>query len=302
AGRGAQARRLLATPRARTHLGDFAAMWTGADGILTADKQPSQFPADSASLRAAMRTETAQLFAHVVFDGTHRVDELYTANYSFVSGELATHYGLAAPQATPSRITYPDGSRSGILGHASILGTAAHSDQSSPIRRGLFVRRNLLCQELPPPPPDVGSAPQVDPHATTRERFAQHTSNPACASCHRHIDPVGFGFERFDALGRLRDSENGRPVDPAGDMTDVEALGAGTSAPFQDLAALGRTLAGSKAAHACLARQAYRFTRGLLEQDPCVTLPYEEHLRQAGGDIRELLVELVSSNDFAERR
>jgi hypothetical protein len=148
----------------------------------------------------------------------------------------------------------------------------------------------------------VGGVPKIDPNATTRDRFAQHTANPFCASCHKHIDPVGFGFERFDAMGKLRDTENGKPIDAKGDMTDVEGLGKGTSAPFSDLSTLGKTLGASKAAEACVAKQLYRFTRGVMEDDMCTTRPYEARLAAKGGDIRELLVDLVSSDDFTVRK
>ncbi len=302
AGREREARRLLATPRAREHLGTFALQWLGAEKIAEVDKQASIFPDDSPALRASMREETKRFFTHVVFDGTHRTGELFSAKYTFVDDKLAKHYGMSAPTAPFARSEYPDGLRAGVLGHASVLGTNAHSDQSSPIRRGLFVRRNLLCQEFPAPPPNAGGVPKVDPAATTRERFAQHTSNAFCASCHQHIDPVGFGFERFDALGKVRDSENGKPIDAKGDMTDVERLGAGTHAPFANLSELGKTLSESRAAEACMVKQLYRFTRGAKEDDVCVTRPYEVRFGERGGDIRELLVDLVTADDFTVRQ
>ncbi len=302
AGREKEARRLLATPRAREHMGTFALQWVGADKIGEIEKQASLFPDDSPELRASMREETKRFFSHVMFDGSHKASELFTANYTFVDSALAKHYGMAAPGKPFDKKEYADTSRSGLLGHASVLATTAHSDQTSPIRRGLFVRRNLLCQELPPPPPNAGGVPKIDPAATTRDRFAQHTANPFCASCHQHIDRVGFGFEKLDALGRVRDSENGKPIDANGDMTDVEGLGKGTHAPFTDLRSLGKTLAESRAAEACVAKQMYRFTRGVTEEDSCVTRPYEARFTERGGDIRELLVDLVSSEDFTVRK
>ena len=303
AGREREARRLLATPRARAHLKAFALQWLGAEKIAEVEKQPALFPEDSPELRASMREETGSFFAHVVFDGSHRTSELLSASYTFVDDRLARLYGMpAVPAGRFERRDYPDKLRAGVMGHASVLGTLAHSDQSSPIRRGLFVRRALLCQELPPPPPNAGGVPKVNPGATTRERFAQHTANASCASCHQHIDPVGFGFERFDALGKVRDTENGKPIDARGDMTDVEGLGAGTHAPFSNLSELGKTLAESKAAEACMVKQLYRFTRGEREASVCATRPYEARLADRGGDLRELLVDLVSADDVGVRR
>jgi hypothetical protein len=304
AGREKQARRLLASPRLRDTLGTFALEWLGAESIGDVEKNAALYPDDSPALRASMREEAKRFFNHVVFDGSHRASELFTANYTFVDGRLAKLYGMQAP-ADPSafeRRDYPDRARAGVMGQASVLATTAHSDQTSPIRRGLFVRRNLLCQDLPPPPPNAGTVPKIDPSATTRERFAQHTANPFCATCHRHIDPVGFGFERFDPIGRLRDTEGGKPIDAKGDMSDVEGLGTGTHASFTDLASLGVTLGASHAAEACVAKQLYRFTRGVKETDGCATKPYEKRFAEHGGDVRELLVDLVSSEEFTVRK
>jgi hypothetical protein len=241
----------------------------------------------------------------VLFDSSHEVSELYDAPYSFLNEGLAGLYGVPGIQGDALRKTpWGDVPRAGILGHASVLGTAAHSDQSSPIRRGLLVRRALLCQEFGAPPPNAGGVPRVEPGATTRERFAQHSSDPACASCHTYIDPVGFGFERFDGLGRARNTENGRPIDAQGDMVDVERLGAGTHAPFSSLPELGRTLANAESTKTCFAKQYFRFVRGYRESsdDLCGIQSLRDRLEAHGGDVRELLIGIVTSPDFMRRR
>jgi hypothetical protein len=199
-------------------------------------------------------------------------------------------------------VKYPDAMRSGVLGHGSVLATTAHSDQSSPIRRGLFVRRRLLCQEFAPPPPNAGAVPKVDPAATTRQRFAQHTSNPTCQSCHQYIDDVGFGFERLDAVGRVRSTESGKPIDAQGDMNDLEGFGKGTHAPFATPGELGKILAASDAAKACVTRQVYRFARGHLDDDVCAVAPIQRRFLEKGGDLRELLVAVVTDPAFVVRR
>src|SRR5690606_9777345 len=136
------------------------------------------------------------------------------ADYTFANADLAEIYGMSGATGSELvRTPWPDGARAGLLGHASVLASYAHSDQSSPILRGLFVRQTLLCQSVGSPPPNAGGVPEVDPSATTRERFRQHTDDDFCRSCHQYIDGVGFGFERFDALGRLRETENGHPID-----------------------------------------------------------------------------------------
>jgi hypothetical protein len=291
----AQARRMLADPRARDAIGTFAEQWLGAETVTTVVKQASDF---DAPLRQSMLDETRTLVQSVVFDGSHKIGELFTANYTFVDAKLAGFYGLNGT----GKVTYPDGTRAGILGHGSILATTAHSDQSSPILRGLFVRRRLLCQEFPPPPPNAGGIPMVDPNATTRERFAQHTANPFCHSCHQYIDPVGFGFERFDPIGRVRDQEAGKPIDSQGDMNDVEGLGKNTHAPFASLAELGQTLASSDSAKACVVKQYWRFVRGRIDDDVCSVQGITKHFSETGGDLQEMIVSVLTSPDFVVRQ
>ncbi|CAN5888816.1 hypothetical protein BH11MYX4_BH11MYX4_48060 [soil metagenome] len=297
-----EARRLLASPRARAMVATFAEQWLGGEGVLqvTKSEQAYPFPAD---VRAAMREETRRFVTHVVFDGSHSLDELLTANYTFANETLAKHYGLPGVVGSDLRqVPYGDPARAGVLGEGSILATTAHSDQTSPIRRGLFVRRRLLCQEFAPPPPNAGSAPRVDAAATTRDRFAQHTANAFCKSCHQYIDGVGFGFERLDAVGRLRDAEAGKPIDSSGDMNDVEGFGKGTHAPFANLTELGHILASSDAAKSCVVRQVYRFARGRLDDDICETAGIKQRLGERGGDLRELLIGVATDPAFVVRK
>lgn len=297
-----EARRMLADPRAREVAGDFALMWLGVDGLGDVTKQAAMFPAWSPALAHTMREATRRFVVEVIFDGSHGVGELLTADWGYADAELARIYGVSGPSgAALERVTRPG--RAGVLGEASVLARYAHSDQSSPIRRGLFVRTNLLCQSFPPPPAEAGGVPDVDPGATTRERFAQHTEQARCASCHRFIDPVGFGFERLDAIGAWRETEAGLPIDASGDMADVDGLGTGTSAPFESLPELAATLAGSEAAPACFVRQYYRFARGFREtaEDRCAIRALVARFREHG-DIRELMIDVVRSPDFARRR
>jgi Protein of unknown function (DUF1592)/Protein of unknown function (DUF1588)/Protein of unknown function (DUF1595)/Glycogen recognition site of AMP-activated protein kinase/Protein of unknown function (DUF1585) len=305
AGVETQARRLLADRRSREAVGQFALQWLGAEEILVSDKDASLFPDLSADLRASMVEETRHFVENVVFDSTHGIDELLRADYTFVDGALAALYGIPGVTGkTLQKQKYADPYRTGLLGHASLLGTYARSDQTSPIKRGLFVRRRLLCQDLPPPPADVPPVPAVDSKATTRERFRQHTSVPGCASCHRYIDGIGFGFERFDAIGRLRDKDNGQPVDATGTMNDVEGLGTNTSGAYTDIRGLADVVTASTAAKSCLATQYYRFLRGMFEteQSLCALGQIQTRFRDSGYDIRELIIALTQTSDFTTRR
>jgi len=290
-GVAAEARRMLDDDRAAPLLEAFAAQWLGAEGVLLTE----------AELKADMLAETAGFFRWVVSEGSGTLEELLTADYTTASAALAAAYGAGSPDSD-GLVTLPP-ERSGILSHAAILATTAHSDQTSPILRGLFVRGNLLCQELGAPPPSAGGVPDVDPDATTRDRYEQHTADPTCYACHQYIDPIGFGFEHFDQLGQWRETENGMAIDASGDMNDVEGLGTGTSAPFEGLPELAATLAASERAYTCFTLQTWRFALGGLERevDACALEELGEAFLGAGGDIRELLVALAASEGFVTR-
>ncbi|HNN96672.1 MAG TPA: DUF1592 domain-containing protein [Pseudomonadota bacterium] len=303
-----QARRMLADPRARAQLGDFALQWLGVERVANLDKRGDLFPAWNGDLRQSLLTETRSLFSHVVFDASGELGELFTADYSFVNEGLARLYGLDAVSGTAlqrRQFGSAGGTRRGLLGHGSVLASYAHSDQTSPIRRGLLVRRTLLCQELPTPPPNAGGVPAVDSAATTRERFRQHTQNPFCKSCHQFIDGVGFGFERFDAIGRARDSERGVPIDDSGDMNDLSGLGSGQAGPYRGLSELAGRLSTADRLRSCFVRQTLRFSRGERE-DVAADLCQMERLRtqfQASGyRIRDLWIALSQQPEFLFRR
>ncbi|MCB9756363.1 MAG: DUF1592 domain-containing protein [Myxococcales bacterium] len=302
----AQARRMLADPRSREVVARFAEQWLGVESVATLEKSAALFPGFTADVRAAMSHETRAFVEHVVFDSSHGFDELLTADYTFADAALASYYGVAGgPDAVGefAQVSLP-ASRAGLLGHGSVLASTAHSDQSSPVRRGLWVRRRLLCQELGQPPPDAGGVPEVDPDATTRERFRQHSESPGCFACHQYIDELGFGFERFDAAGRYREQENGQPVDGAGLLNDVEGLGSGTEVQFQELRGLADALVAADSARACFARQYYRFASGALEQsqDACAIAAVEQRWAEAGYDIRELIIAIILSPGFTQRQ
>jgi len=301
----AQARRLLGDPRAENVIGEFALQWLGVEKILTTNKNQAMFPDFDVATRQAMAEETRQFVSHVVFGSSHKYDELLLADYTFANDRLAGIYGLSGVSGSAlRRVTYPDGQRSGLLGHASVLASYAHSDQSSPILRGLFVRNKLLCQSLGAPPPNAGGVPEVDPNATTRERFRQHTADPFCHSCHQFIDDVGFGFERFDAIGQLRQVENGQPIDATGNMNDVEGLYTDTDAPYANEAELAAILADSQAARSCFTRQYLRFVIGELEDDAdaCTLRALDDRFAETDGDIQALMIAVTTSDTFVLRR
>jgi len=194
--------------------------------------------------------------------------------------------------------------RLGVMGQRSVLTATSHSDQTSPIRRGLWVREQLLCQTFPVPPADVGPVPEIDPDATTRERFAQHTEDPFCAGCHELIDPVGFGLEAYDAVGAFRAEENGQPIDTTGELLGLEDLYDEQAWSFEGLPGLADILAASTSARRCYVTQSWRFATGRLEEpeDACTLGALDASFEAADGDLRELLVQWAASPEVALRR
>ena len=291
-----QARRLLEDPRSRRTMERFAAQWLGAERILTVDKHPDRFGALDAQLRQSMLEETQRFFSHAVFEAGF--EALFLADYTFADERLASFYGLSSQ----GRVELGS-ERVGLLTQGALLGAFAYSDQTSPVHRGLFVRERLLCQPLGVPPPGAGGIPEVESGATGRERFSQHSSDPTCAACHRLIDDVGFGFEQFDAIGRYRDSEAGRPIDHSGIIRDLEGPGSQTEQAFSTPRELAELLAGSESAKRCFSTQLYRYARGALEADGdgCSLLQLQQQLLQSD-DLSALLVAVTQTPAFRYRR
>jgi hypothetical protein len=170
------------------------------------------------------------------------------------------------------------------------------------VARGVFVRKRLLCQELTPPPNVPLEPPSPDPNATTRERFSQHSSDPSCAGCHSLIDPLGFPFENYDGTGRWRTTENGQPIDASGEILGIEDESA--QGTVRDAAELSAKLAASTDVQACLVDNwaIYALGRRLDEElDACTRLDLQAAFAESGGDLRELMIAITSSDAFRFR-
>ncbi|HSU41396.1 MAG TPA: DUF1592 domain-containing protein [Polyangiaceae bacterium] len=293
----AQAEHMLDDARAADTLASFHVQWLGLDAIDELTKEPSAYPSFDAATAVAMRAETAA-FADYVFrraDGT--LDTLLTSPLAFPQGPLADIYGIK-PNVDPTQpVSLDPTRRAGILTQAAFLAVQAHPNQTSPVRRGVVVLRNVMCADLPNPPPNVNNAtPNLDPDATTRERFAEHTASPQCAGCHTLIDPIGFGFEHYDAIGQYRTSENGMPIDSSGELT----LADGSTAGFDDAIGLSKALAASPDVRKCVARQWFRYGLGRVETDAdaCSLAQIDDAFAASGYKLRELLLALVTSDAF----
>jgi hypothetical protein len=177
------------------------------------------------NLRQAFRRETELFFESIVRDD-RSVLELLNAKYTFLNERLAKHYGIPGVYGSRFRRVEFDGSsnvRGGLLTHGSILTVTSYATRTSPVIRGKWVLDNILGVPPPPPPPDVPALKESSSAAkglSLRERVAQHRANPACSGCHQLMDPVGFSLENYDAVGRWRTVEEGKPVDASGSLPD----------------------------------------------------------------------------------
>jgi hypothetical protein len=295
----AQARKMLADPRARPAVVDFHRQWLGLSALDHLSKDARAYPAFDPALAAAMAAETAAFVEDVVFSGEGTLSALFTSSRGFVSPALAQLYGVAAA-AGGGPVALPPAERAGLLTQAGLLSVHALPDQSSPVHRGKMVREQILCDQMPPQPPGLMvTPPEVDARRPTRERFAQHAVDPACSGCHRLMDPIGFGFEAYDGIGRFRASDGGRPVDASGEIVDtVDADG-----PFRGARELAVRLAASRDARDCAATQWFRFAFGRLEGpgDECSLRALRAAFDAARGDVRELLVALTATEAFLHR-
>ncbi len=255
----AQARRLLTLPRARERIGLFFTEWMQLRNVDRMQKDPTLFPNYSLELGPALKRQV-QLFATaVILDQNGSAADLLTAPFTFMSPELAPLYGVPASTAPGfSRVDLDSSKRAGLLTHVGIMASLAKSNQNDPVHRGKFVRERLLCQTVPPPPVNANiTPPAVSADATTRQRFTLHRADPACAACHTLMDPIGLGFEHYDALGQWRDVENGLPIDATGDVVGSDVAG-----PFDGAVALAQKLAQSQQVKDCLVQTWFRFAHG----------------------------------------
>lgn len=314
-GREAAARRMLADPKGRQALDEFFDEWLRFDRVINAVKGRG-FAEFTPELGVAMAEETRSLLHDLVWNDKNFMESL-TAQYSFLTDDLAAVYGLPAPKGEFDRVEFPATvRRAGILGQGSFLASTAGPIATSPTARGIFIRERLLCQHIPPPPPGVNTTlpdPVEGAVHTRRELMTEHATNPACSSCHRLMDPIGFGLENFDAIGRWRDQESiqlpgrgegaarGKSVKLAID-TQGEIAGLPNST-FSDARQLGSILAESPICQKCIVRQMFRYSYGRLEtsaDEPAIDQIFAK-FKDSGFRFKSLLTALVQSPEFLRR-
>lgn len=300
--RRAQAERLIDSPAGRARMVRFVMEWFGLTNYGRLEKSATAYPQFTPSMRASLEAETKAFIEHVIFDNEGTFTAFMSAPYSYVNDDVASIYGISAPGgAELVKTNLPSEQRAGILTQGSVQSWYAHDNQSGPVFRGKFVRQNILCQPLPPPPPvNVIVVPPPNPALTTRERFAAHTEAPSCNACHALINPIGFGFEMYDGIGRVRDTENGKPVDSSGTLDGAD----GVSRDFVGGAELARLLAESDDAKNCFVTQFTRFSQGHVEtvNDICGINTQTQSFKAQGTNIREMVLSMVTADNFIRRR
>lgn len=228
-----QVTRMLQDPRSRALFDGFGAQWLGLSRLADKNFDPIKFPMITPALRDSMVDEARMLFAEVLREDQSLL-KLIDNDHTFVNGPLATLYGLE-PQKPPlgesmRRVVLNSPDRGGVLTMPGFLAATSMPNRTSPVNRGVWVLEQILGEHVPPAPPNVPSLEKQDKtqvsHLTLRQRTEMHRSNPVCANCHRILDPIGFGLENFDAIGRWRDrDDSGAAIDASGEMPGGQRFG-----------------------------------------------------------------------------
>jgi hypothetical protein len=295
----AQIDRLLSSPQADQLIRNFSEQWLETRKLETLQRSPQHFPEFDNELRDSFREETFRLVQDVVRNN-RPLSTLLSADYSYINGRIAKHYGMAEPTGEDFvRVELPKERQAGILAHGSVLAVTAFEDRTSPVLRGKWVLDHLLADPPPPPPPDAGSLPEASgdlSHKTLRERLELHRADPTCASCHKRMDPIGLAMENFDAVGRWRDKEGDQPIDASGELPDGRKLNGPESLRdvlLADFARVRRSMAERLLIFA--------LGRGLEPYDTCAVNEVVAAAEANGDTFASMVRAVVKSTPFQQR-
>jgi hypothetical protein len=293
----AQVKRMLASPKARALADNFAVQWLNLRTLNSFSPDPKRFPAFNANLRGAMLRETEMFFMHVVQQDRSVLDFI-DADYTFVNEQLAKFYGLKDVRGANFRkVSLAGTPRGGILTHASVLSVTSNPTRTSPVKRGKWILENILGTPPPPPAPDAGELKESELKGTLRQQMEQHRRNPSCANCHARMDPLGFGFENFNAIGRWRDKDGKHPIDASGVLPD--------GGKFNGPKELRKVLLGKKDQFVrCLAEKllTYALGRGTERTDRCFIEEMAKNTAKKDYKFIALVNEVVKSDSFRKMR
>jgi hypothetical protein len=312
----AQVKRMLADPRSKALVDNFAMQWLQLRTLTNFSPDPKLFPKFDERLRASMYRET-ELFFDAVMREDRSILDFIDADYTFLNRRLAEHYGIADTNgnkvgqkpARPEgnfflgdrfvRVQLQGGERGGLLTQASVLAVTSNPTRTSPVKRGRWVLEQMLGTPPPPPPPNVPPLEDTKRQLTgsLRQRMTQHMIDPACANCHARMDPIGFGFENYDAIGAFRTKDEGFAIDPSGTLPDGKS--------FQGPADLKKILKGKKELFSrCLTEKllTYALGRGVEYYDRSTVERINAALAKNDYRFSVLVAEIVKSDPFRLRR
>jgi cytochrome c553 len=294
----AQIKRMLKDNKARALAENFGGQWLNVRSLSSFSPDPKKFPTWNASLRQAMLRETELFFHHVMTEDKSVLDFI-DSDYTFVNAQLAKHYGLKDVKGEHfQKVSLKGTPRGGVLTQASVLAVTSNPTRTSPVKRGKWILENILGTPPPPPAPDAGELNEAAVKGgTLRQQMEAHRKNPACANCHARMDPLGFGFENFDAVGAWRDKDGKADVDPSGVLPD--------GATFKGPAELRKVLLKKKDLFVrCLADKllTYATGRGTERSDRCFVEKIASQTAKNDYKFTSLVLEVVRSDAFQKRR
>jgi hypothetical protein len=295
--------RMLQGDHTKQMVTQFHREWLLLPDVLSAEKPLSVNPDWTSQMAIDIFTES-DTFVNKVFWNDGKLSTLFTAPYSYMNANVAAHYGMPAPAGTGFvKVDLDPTQRSGLLTLGAFLSGQAKPDQSSPILRGKFVREQILCEPVMPPPNDIIiTPPMVTSDTSTRERFMMHENQILCATCHQLMDPIGFAFENFDATGMTRTMDGGKPVDTTGEVKF--AIDPAVNGPFTNGVDLGKKLAGSAEVASCVSAQWFRWAMGRIEKtsdDACSLETVAKQFQASGNDMRTLPLAVMTTDAFRYR-
>ena len=300
-GVASQAQRLIATDAAKETVRDFHHQWLVMDNYANKlAKDAAKYPTVTPDLAPVLAQETEKFIAEVTFTQGKGWKSLLTAPFTFVNSTTAPLYGVSGSfGSTLTRVDLDPAKRAGLFTQLGFLATHAYSNQSSPIHRGAFIQRNVLCTKIPDPPPMVPELPPLMATQTTRQQVDMHTAPAECATCHhQYINPVGFGLENYDAVGAFRTTENGVTIDATGTLAGTAA-----NAPFTDGVSESAAIAASPEAQRCYSTTWMRYAYGRAETaaDMCAIQVLGSRLQDDSYKITDLMVDLTRTTAFMYR-
>jgi hypothetical protein len=295
----AQIDRMVASDKFQRTVEAFHTQWLSLEKLPGTSKDATLFPEFNPALKTAMQEETIRFVDDLFKGGSGRLSDLFGSSSSFINGDLAKLYGVSGVTGASFVKTNLDASqRAGLLTQGSFLSTISNPATTNPPRSGHTIYTNFLCQQIPPAPPGAAAAFKPDAKLTTRQNFSVLETEGNCKTCHSILNPIGYAFESFDAIGRFRTKEGSNPIDASGKLT--------TSAggrPFANAVELGSLLASDPDAQACVTRKWFRFALARMESDGdaySIATSFQA-FKDASFDVRTLLKGAASSRTFRFR-